>query len=234
MIATHRHRNAPFKDSSEQARRAGAGYFINSLSIFAQKSELYRMIRFTPSSNAELAVGKVLLSEPFLSDAYFGRKAVLLCEHNDEGSFGFVLNNFVQVDLNELLDELPDWEAKISLGGPVKHSNLYYLHTKAEAPGAVMVMDGLFMGGDFEWLKSVIDEGNVDESELRFFIGYAGWTPGQLESEIKSHSWFVTETTIENIMDTRVEEETLWKQLIEDMGAGFGHIANAPSDPSLN
>lgn len=192
------------------------------------------MIRFTPSSKAELAVGKVLLSEPFLSDAYFGRKAVLLCEHNDEGSFGFVLNNFVQVDLNELLDELPDWEAKISLGGPVKHSNLYYLHTKAEAPGAVMVMDGLFMGGDFEWLKSVIDQGKVDEGELRFFIGYAGWTPGQLESEIKSHSWFVTETTIENIMDTKVEEETLWKQLIEDMGTGFGHIANAPSDPSLN
>ena len=192
------------------------------------------MIRFTPSSKAKLAVGKVLLSEPFLSDAYFGRKAVLLCEHNDEGSFGFVLNNFVQVDLNELLDELPDWEAKISLGGPVKHSNLYYLHTKAEAPGAVMVMDGLFMGGDFEWLKTVIEEGKVDESELRFFIGYAGWTPGQLESEIKSHSWFVTETTIENIMDTRVEEETLWKQLIEDMGAGFGHIANAPSDPYLN
>ncbi len=192
------------------------------------------MIRFTPSSKAELAIGKVLLSEPFLSDAYFGRKAVLLCEHNDEGSFGFVLNNFVQVDLNELLDELPDWEAKISLGGPVKHSNLYYLHTKAEAPGAVMVMDGLFMGGDFEWLKSVIDQGKVDEGELRFFIGYAGWTPGQLESEIKSHSWFVTETTIENIMDTKVEEETLWKQLIEDMGTGFGHIANAPSDPSLN
>jgi len=221
-------------DSSEQARRAEAWYFIKSLSMFAQKSELCPMIRFTPSSKAELAVGKVLLSEPFLSDAYFGRKAVLLCEHNDEGSFGFVLNNFVQVDLNELLDELPDWEAKISLGGPVKHSNLYYLHTKAEAPGAVMVMDGLFMGGDFEWLKTVIDEGKVDENELRFFIGYAGWTPGQLESEIKSHSWFVTETTIENIMDTRVEEETLWKQLIEDMGAGFGHIANAPSDPSLN
>ena len=114
------------------------------------------------------------------------------------------------------------------------HAAMLRVHTKAEAPGAVMVMDGLFMGGDFEWLKAVIEEGKVDESELRFFIGYAGWTPGQLESEIKSHSWFVTETTIENIMDTRVEEETLWKQLIEDMGAGFGHIANAPSDPSLN
>jgi putative transcriptional regulator len=209
-------------------------YFMNSLSMFGQKSELYGMIRFTPPSKAELAVGKILLSEPFLSDAYFGRKAILLCEHNDEGSFGFVLNNFVQVDLNELLEELPEWDARISLGGPVKHSNLYYLHTKSNAPGAVQVMEGLFMGGDFEWLKSVIDSGVVQESELRFFIGYAGWTPGQLESEIKSHSWFVTETSIQNIMDTSVEEESFWKQLIEGMGKGFGHIANAPSDPSLN
>ena len=192
------------------------------------------MIRFTPSSKADLEVGKILLSEPFLSDAYFGRKAILLCEHNEEGSFGFVLNNFVQVDLNELLEELPEWDARIGLGGPVKDGNLYYLHTKPNAPGAVKVMDGLYMGGDFDWLKSVVDVGAVKESELRFFIGYAGWTSGQLEHEIKSHSWFVTETSIANIMDTTMDEESFWKQLIEGMGKGFGHIANAPSDPSLN
>ena len=192
------------------------------------------MIRFTPPSKAELAPGKILLSEPFMSDAYFGRKAILLCEHNEEGSFGFVLNNFVQVDLNELLEELPAWDARISLGGPVKHSNLYYLHTKADAPGAVEVKEGLYMGGDFAWLKSILEIGDASEQDLRFFIGYAGWTPGQLESEIKSHSWFVTEASTKDIMDTRTEEETFWKQLIEGMGQGFGHIANAPSDPSLN
>lgn len=192
------------------------------------------MIRFTPPSKADLAVGKVLLSEPFMSDAYFGRKAILLCEHNEEGSFGFVLNNFVEVDLNELLDELPMWDARISLGGPVKHSNLYYLHTKSDAPGAIEVLDGLFMGGDFDWLKSILEAGDVSEQDLRFFIGYAGWTPGQLEDEIKSHSWFVTDASLEKIMDTRTEEEELWKELIGGMGQGFGHIANAPSDPSLN
>ena len=223
-----------FTPRSEQGRRFARRYFINLLSMFGQKSELYPMIRFTPSSKADIEVGKVLLSEPFLSDAYFGRKAILLCEHNEEGSFGFVLNNFVQVDLNELLEELPEWGARISLGGPVKHGNLYYLHTKQNAPGAVQVMEGLFMGGDFDWMKSAVDLGAIKESELRFFIGYAGWTPGQLEEEIKSHSWFVTETSIANIMDTTVDEESFWKQLIEGMGKGYGHIANAPSDPSLN
>jgi putative transcriptional regulator len=207
---------------------------MNSLSSILQKSELYTMIRFTPPSKADLAVGKVLLSEPFMSDAYFGRKAILLCEHNEEGSFGFVLNNFVEVDLNELLDELPLWDARISLGGPVKHSNLYYLHTKSDAPGAIEVLDGLFMGGDFDWLKLVLESGDVSEQDLRFFIGYAGWTPGQLEDEIKSHSWFVTDASLEKIMDTRTEEEEFWKELIAGMGQGFGHIANAPSDPSLN
>lgn len=169
-----------------------------------------------------------------MDDAYFGRKAILLCEHNEEGSFGFVLNNYIQIDLNELLDDLPPWEAKISLGGPVKNSNLFYLHTRHDAPGGIEIIEGLYMGGDFDWLKSIIMQGKITEDELRFFIGYAGWTPGQLIEEIKSHSWFVTSTSVEKIMDTRSDEEELWKELVSAMGSGFQHIANSPSDPSLN
>ena len=87
------------------------------------------MIRFTPSNNAKPESGDILLSEPFLDDPYFGRKVVLLCEHNDEGSFGFVLNNFIDIDVDEVMEELPKLNARISVGGPVKNGNLYYLHT---------------------------------------------------------------------------------------------------------
>ena len=83
------------------------------------------MIRFTPKSNGIPESGKVLLAEPFMADPHFGRKAILLCEHNEEGSFGFVLNNFIEVGRNELLDDLPAVECRLSLGGPVKNSNLY-------------------------------------------------------------------------------------------------------------
>ena len=87
------------------------------------------MIRFTPSSHGKPEPGKVLLAEPFMADPHFGRKAILLCEHNDEGSFGFVLNNFIEVGLNELLDDLPTLECRLSLGGPVKNSNLTTIST---------------------------------------------------------------------------------------------------------
>lgn len=192
------------------------------------------MIRFTPPSDGIPAAGKVLLAEPFMADPHFGRKAILLCEHNEEGSFGFVLNNFIEVGLNELLDDLPTVACRLSLGGPVKNSNLYYLHTLEQAPESIAVMPGLFMGGDFEWVRTMLDAGLPLEGKLRFFIGYAGWTPGQLEDEIKSRSWFVTEAPIDTIMNTEGEDESFWKSLVSDMGSGFEHIANAPVDPSMN
>ena len=81
------------------------------------------------SNQANPQAGNVLLSEPFLDDPYFGRKVVLLCEHNEEGSFGFVLNNYVDIDVDEVMDDLPKLDTRISVGGPVKNGNLYYLHT---------------------------------------------------------------------------------------------------------
>ena len=192
------------------------------------------MIRFTPLSNGIPEPGKVLLAEPFMADPHFGRKAILLCEHNEEGSFGFVLNNFIEVSLNELLDDLPAVECRLSLGGPVKNSNLYYLHTIKGAPDAITVKPGLFMGGDFDWVRTLLDAGVQLEGKLRFFIGYAGWTPGQLEDEIKSRSWFVTNADINTIMSTESEDEALWKSLVTEMGEGFDHVANAPVHPSMN
>ena len=192
------------------------------------------MIRFTPSSKQEPKPGQVLLSEPFLEDAYFGRKAVLLCEHNEESSFGFVLNNFMEIELHNLLQTMPEWPARISLGGPVKNSNLYYLHTCPHVPNAVSIMDGLYMGGEFDYIKQAVLNQTISDLELRFFVGYAGWTSGQLSAEIKSKSWFVADVELSKIMDTTIAEEDYWKQLILGIGDEFAHIANAPSDPSLN
>ncbi len=192
------------------------------------------MIRFTPPSDTIPEPGKVLLAEPFMADAHFGRKAILLCEHNEEGSFGFVLNNFIEVGLNELIDDLPAFESKLSLGGPVKKSNLFYLHTIEGGPDSIEIKSGLHMGGDFEWVKEALRDGRANSKNLRFFIGYSGWTPGQLLEEVQSHSWFITDASVETIMKTGYDEELFWRELIGAMGSGFDHIANAPADPSLN
>ncbi len=82
------------------------------------------MIRFTPTEKASPKIGDVLLSEPFLDDPYFGRKAVLLCENNKDGAFGLVLNNFVNIKIADGLEDLNDVSALISSGGSVNRSIL--------------------------------------------------------------------------------------------------------------
>ncbi len=196
--------------------------------------ELSIMIRFTPENQALPEAGDVLLSEPFMDDPYFGRKVVLLCEHNEEGSFGFVLNNYIDIDLNEVMDDLPALQARISVGGPVKNSNLYYIHTRPDIPDSVPVVDGVYMGGDFDLIKSMIQRGELAASQIRFFIGYSGWSAKQLDEEILSRSWFVSKAGQGDILRTDEDNETFWKRLISGMGNGYDHIANAPSDPSLN
>ena len=91
--------------------------------------------------------GRLLLSEPFLVDEYFKRSVVLLCDYNKEGAFGFVLNNYVTIKLNELIDDIPDFTTTISLGGPVNTNNLYFIHTLGKKlPGSSSLTDGIYIG----------------------------------------------------------------------------------------
>ena len=189
------------------------------------------MIRFTPTEKAVPKVGDVLLSEPFLDDPYFGRKAVLLCENNKDGAFVLVLNNFVNIKIADILEDLEDVSARISIGGPVNSSNLYYIHTCPDIEGSHEIVDGVYLGGDFESLKDHI---RVGFTSFRFFIGYSGWTDNQLADEIRSRSWFVTRASSNEIMSTEGDNDEFWKRLINGMGPGYSHIAEAPSDPNLN
>lgn len=191
------------------------------------------MIRFTPPENSKPQIGDILLSEPFLNDPYFGRKAVLLCENNESGSFGLVLNNLIDVDITEVISDFPSPNTRVSLGGPVSRSNLFFLHNSPDIDGGQKVLDGIYLGGDFEELKAKL---TIDPSSVKFrlFIGYSGWSDGQLQDEIKSRSWFVTKADNDLIMDTSESNEEYWKALIKNMGEGFGHIAQAPIDPNLN
>ena len=190
------------------------------------------MIRFTPTENANPQIGDILLSEPFLNDPYFGRKAVLLCENNESGSFGLVLNNIIDVDIRGIISDFPDPKARVGLGGPVSRSNLFFIHDCPDLDGAQKIVDGIFLGGDFEMLKSKISSG--DSIQYRLFIGYSGWSEDQLSDEIKSRSWFVTQANYDVIMECSDDNAEFWKSLIKNMGDGYSHIAEAPIDPTLN
>ncbi len=187
----------------------------------------------SPPNKVEPNRGKVLIAEPFLDDPYFKRMVILLCEHNEEGSFGFVLNNYIDVGLDKIIDDMPPFNTHVSIGGPVKNSNLYYLHTLGEfIEDSIEVMGGVYMGGNFEILKEKLRKGLIKKNELRFFVGYSGWSADQLEQEMLSKSWYVTSLGQDLIMNTEIRD--LWRKVIRMMGKPFEHLANLPEDPSLN
>ncbi len=188
---------------------------------------------FSPNTNIEPKKGQVLLSEPFLNDPYFKRTVVLLCEHNEEGSFGFVLNNYIDVELNQIMENMPAYEGKISIGGPVRNSNLYYIHTLGNLiEDSIEILPGVYMGGNFETLRKLMFNGKITPEQVRFFVGYSGWSPQQLKNEIDTQSWFVADVNQETVMNTSIPD--LWKVIMLKMGRKGQMIANMPEDPSLN
>jgi putative transcriptional regulator len=191
------------------------------------------MIDLSPSNNQLPERGSVLLSEPFIEDPFFKRTVVLLCEHNEEGSFGFVLNNYIDIELDQIVEEFPHIPYSISVGGPVKNTNLFYIHTLGDLiPESALIMDGLYFGGDFEILKSKLINEEVSLKDVRFFIGYSGWLPKQLDEELKHKSWFVTKVNKITIMNT--EDKDLWKSIMQNLGMKGKLVAKFPIDPELN
>lgn len=178
--------------------------------------------------------GRILLSEPFLNDEYFERSVVFLCEHSKEGSFGFVLNHFLELDLQSLNENFPAIETKVSVGGPVEKETMYFMHSIGdELNESLEIHKGIFVGGDFEQLYEIIKEEHIREDKIRFFLGYSGWTAGQLENEIKEHAWVVCEfDDLNEVMTTKNED--LWKYFMNKMGPKYKMLSDFPIDPSEN
>lgn len=124
--------------------------------------------------------GKILVSEPYLPDPNFERSIVLLCEHNEMGSFGFVLNKPSLAMLGDVMEGLEQFNATVFVGGPVQQDTLHYLHRCGELSGATQITDDVYWGGDFDNLKFLINTEQINASDIKFFLGYSGWSKDSL------------------------------------------------------
>jgi len=177
--------------------------------------------------------GRLLISEPFLPDPNFERTVVLLCEHNEEGSFGFVINKPSLVKVNEVMEDMKQLEETVFIGGPVQQDTLHFLHRNSEIENAVKIRDDIFWGGDFESLLTKLETSSLKSTDVRFYLGYSGWGPGQLESELEEDSWIICDyVTDELLFDTT--PEVIWRKALDSMGGRFSVYSNYPVDPRLN
>lgn len=177
--------------------------------------------------------GNVLISEPFLSDNYFRRSVVYLTEHSKEGSVGFVLNKSVDIKIADVISDFPAVDFPVSVGGPVNTNTVHYLHTRGdEIPESVHVKDGIFWGGDFDTIKAMIQAERINQNEIRFFLGYAGWSEEQLDGELEMNAWLLGEIPPKMVMEGMGPD--FWTEMLSGFEPKYKAWANFPEDPGLN
>ncbi len=185
-------------------------------------------------STVSPAEGCLLISEPFMMDPNFKRSVILLTECSQAGAMGFVLNHQSEYMLGDLLPDLPYSEMPVYIGGPVGEDTLHFIHRCPEKiDGGIEIAEGIFWGGDFETVKSLVTNYQLTENEIKFFAGYSGWTQGQLDNEIDEDTWIVTDKFSPEIIFTN-DEQNMWKEVVVSLGQRYAHIANFPENPELN
>ncbi len=180
-----------------------------------------------------IKTGTLLISDPFLKDPNFLRSVVLICDHHKEGTTGFILNKKHNKNFSDFVEGMENIHFPVYYGGPVELDSLHFIHTKPELiEGGLAIFENVFWGGDFGQALVGIASGLITPRDLRFYIGYSGWSVGQLDAEIDQKTWILHQANKNFIF--HLNPEILWKDVLKDMGGVYQTLVNYPLDPQLN
>lgn len=175
----------------------------------------------------------LLIADPFLKDPNFMRSVIFLCSHGNEGSFGLKLNERFNHTLNEIISGLEGFPLPVYVGGPVGLDTLHFLHQYPDQiPDSQRIADDVWWGGNFDVVKNLITSQNIDIRKIRFFVGYSGWSEGQLEHELNEKSWLVEDAISTLIFNVSADE--VWKESIRLLDTQYHQLIHYPIDPQLN
>lgn len=166
------------------------------------------------------------MAAPILRDPNFHRTVVFLAEHGEEGAMGLVLNRPTDTPVGEALPELTGiaGEAEpVYVGGPVSTGSVLAI---AELDDPDDASELLFDSVGF------VQEPNVPVQRGRVFVGYAGWSAGQLEAELEEESWLVLPAEADDLFSD--DPDGLWSAVLRRQGGPYALLSLMPPDPSLN
>ncbi len=180
--------------------------------------------------------GSFLIANPVLPDPNFSRTVVLLCNHNEEGSFGLVINRNSGLKSTEVFassELLTGYEGKVFIGGPVAPSQVFYLcRSSRPLPEMEEVCPGVHMGLSWEALEAVLRDLPNPNEDLRFYMGYSGWGSGQLAGEMDQRSWLTCDATDPFVFTS--PEQHIWPGVVQSLGKEYEYLLQAPVDPRNN
>lgn len=180
-----------------------------------------------------LVAGTLFAACPFLSDAPFYRRLLLLAEHRPSGSVAFVLNEYSGYRLGALLPGFAGWDAPVWTGGPVETDTLHIV--QVQSPGladSIELLPGIWWNAHPAQAMKLAAEGLLDQNKWYFFLGYAGWSARQLEQEYEDHYW-ISGPYHPDLMP-REGSIAPWSQFLYKLGEPYSWLSRAPRHPSLN
>lgn len=185
--------------------------------------------------------GALLVSEPFLDDSYFNHAVATLVEFSPrEGALGMVLNNLTGYRMPDILPRVVRNDhtesIPVFLGGPVATDRLFYIHTLGPdiIANSEEFADGLYAGGSFDDVLDYINSGYPVEGKIRFMIGYAGWTCGQLEDELENNTWAVADMTLPADEIITGSDDPYWHKILATMGPRYRNWLYYPQNLQSN
>jgi putative transcriptional regulator len=187
-----------------------------------------------PTGNPVL--GSILVAEPFLREDYFNHGVISLIEYEQgKSAMGLVLNKTTGYTLGDAIEGILDEvDVPIYCGGPLSCDRLFYLHSLGnEFNGATRIADDLYVGGDFQQVKEYVNMGCETEGKMRFFVGYSGWEPNQLEEEIAKHVWAVAPKPANREL-FREDGDSFWYRIVRLLGEPYRNWLYHPVNPQYN
>ena len=162
----------------------------------------------------DIKPGTILISSTSLDDHNFDRVVIFITEYNEQGAMGFVFNKLFPRTFNELAEFKNSKSFPLYEGGPVENESLFFLHCQPNLiEDGTLIVDSIYLGGDFMQAVAKINEGILNESGIKLFIGYCGWDPGQLEEEVQEGSWLISDTKPQTVFIHPIG--TLWENIYQ-------------------
>jgi len=185
----------------------------------AEPAHPFSMARFTPESwDTEPAAGMLLVAARELRDPFFGQSVILLLEHDSTGSQGLILNRLSDWRLSDVVSDIDGAQADrypLFFGGPMGvHKVVMLVHTADAVTPARQVADDIYFSDSRRVFEKLL-AARTPADELHFYLGYAGWTGGQLAGEIARGSWHLVKGDPELVFG--VGNKGLWKRMINEL-----------------
>jgi len=176
--------------------------------------------------------GRALIAEPILPDVIFSRSVILLVEDAENKHTGFILNKDSGVSVGSVIKEFEGNDFPLFLGGPVDTETVHFLHTYGSLiPNSVHVKGNIYWGGDFSAVIEMLNANVLDSNKISFFLGYSGWTKGQLSDELENNSWLVCVVPDKFVFS---DPKQLWKRSLTYVDKKYEIWKNFPENPELN